>query len=187
MRSLLRRGEDGERGAAAVEFALVLPVLVLLIFGIVEFGFAFRDTLSVASATRSGVRTASSLPRSPTFNDDTVAAVSRAVTTLPAGAIKELWVYRAGNNGYPFGHADFSSGCSSCTVWQWSDASRSFLPPTSTWDPATQDACADTAQSVGVFLKIDHHFITGMFGADMTLTDHTVMRFEPKPLFQRCR
>ncbi|MBI4901015.1 MAG: pilus assembly protein [Actinobacteria bacterium] len=45
-----------ERGAAAVEFALVMPVLVMIMFGIMEFGYAFFIQSSVAGAARVGVR-----------------------------------------------------------------------------------------------------------------------------------
>jgi Flp pilus assembly pilin Flp len=45
-----------ERGAAAVEFALVLPILLLLVFGIVEFGLAFNRWITVTHAAREGVR-----------------------------------------------------------------------------------------------------------------------------------
>lgn len=44
------------RGAAAVEFALVVPLLVMILFGIMEFGYAFFIQASVASAARVGVR-----------------------------------------------------------------------------------------------------------------------------------
>ena len=51
------RGRDG--GAAAVEFALVLPVLVLILFGIIDYGLYFGNALDtrsgVASATRQAV------------------------------------------------------------------------------------------------------------------------------------
>jgi Flp pilus assembly protein TadG len=46
-----------EDGAAAVEFALVVPILILLVFGIIEFGFVFNQWLSVTHAAREGVRT----------------------------------------------------------------------------------------------------------------------------------
>ena len=46
----------GEKGASAVEFALVLPVLVLLVFGIVQFGILFYDYISITHAAREGVR-----------------------------------------------------------------------------------------------------------------------------------
>jgi Flp pilus assembly protein TadG len=44
------------RGAAAVEFALVVPLLVMILFGIMEFGYAFFIQASVAGAAREGVR-----------------------------------------------------------------------------------------------------------------------------------
>ncbi len=47
---------DGDRGAAAVEFALVLPLLLLLIFGIVDFGRAWNMQLALTQAAREGVR-----------------------------------------------------------------------------------------------------------------------------------
>ena len=45
-----------ERGAAAVEFALVLPILVMFIFGIVEFGRAYNARIKLTSAVREGAR-----------------------------------------------------------------------------------------------------------------------------------
>jgi hypothetical protein len=45
-----------EDGAAAVEMALVLPILLLLVFGIIEFGFIFNRYISVTHAAREGVR-----------------------------------------------------------------------------------------------------------------------------------
>jgi Flp pilus assembly protein TadG len=46
-----------ERGAAAVEFALVLPLLVLLIAGIAEFGRLYYLQTTISGAAREGVRT----------------------------------------------------------------------------------------------------------------------------------
>lgn len=45
-----------EAGASAVEFALVLPVLLLLVFGIVQYGFYFLAAQSASSAAREAVR-----------------------------------------------------------------------------------------------------------------------------------
>jgi Flp pilus assembly protein TadG len=45
-----------ERGAALVEFALVLSVLVLILFGIIEFGRAYNTKISLTHASREGVR-----------------------------------------------------------------------------------------------------------------------------------
>ena len=47
----------GERGAAAVEFALVVPLLLILVLGIAEFGRAYNISTTLASAAREGART----------------------------------------------------------------------------------------------------------------------------------
>ena len=51
-----RRGWGSERGAAAVEFALVLPILVLILFGVIEFGGVYNAQLMVTGAAREGAR-----------------------------------------------------------------------------------------------------------------------------------
>jgi Flp pilus assembly protein TadG len=48
----------GERGAALVEFALALPLLLVVIAGIVDFGFAFQRYEVVTNAAREGARMA---------------------------------------------------------------------------------------------------------------------------------
>jgi Flp pilus assembly protein TadG len=45
-----------EDGAAAVEFALVLPVLLLLLMGLIEFSLVFNAQISVTNAAREGAR-----------------------------------------------------------------------------------------------------------------------------------
>lgn len=45
-----------ERGAAAVEFALVAPILFSLVFGIIGFGFVFAQELSLGNGARQGAR-----------------------------------------------------------------------------------------------------------------------------------
>ena len=48
----------GERGASAVEFALIVPVLALFVFGIIEFGLAFMQMQTIRGALREGGRAA---------------------------------------------------------------------------------------------------------------------------------
>jgi hypothetical protein len=49
-------GERGERGAAAVEFALVVPFLILLVFGLITTGMTYSDHLAATNAVREGAR-----------------------------------------------------------------------------------------------------------------------------------
>jgi len=46
----------GETGASAVEFAIILPVLLVVVFGIIEFGFAIYDKTMITHASREGAR-----------------------------------------------------------------------------------------------------------------------------------
>jgi len=61
-RWVLRRGpRRDEPGVAAVEFALVMPVLVMLLFGIITTGLAYNDHISISNAAREGARLGSAL------------------------------------------------------------------------------------------------------------------------------
>jgi Flp pilus assembly protein TadG len=44
------------RGVAAVEFAICLPILIVLVFGSIEFGLMFYNKQVVTNASREGVR-----------------------------------------------------------------------------------------------------------------------------------
>ncbi len=45
-----------DRGAAVVEFALVVPILIFVIFGLVDFGRAFNTQIQLSQAAREGAR-----------------------------------------------------------------------------------------------------------------------------------
>ncbi|CAB3792382.1 hypothetical protein LMG28688_03498 [Paraburkholderia caffeinitolerans] len=45
-----------QKGAAAVEFAIVMPVLLMILFGIVELGIALYDKAVITNAAREGAR-----------------------------------------------------------------------------------------------------------------------------------
>ena len=48
-----------QQGAAAVEFALIVPWLIAIIFGISQFGIAFNSWITLSNAAREGARRAS--------------------------------------------------------------------------------------------------------------------------------
>ncbi len=56
MSRLFLRGIEDKRGQSTVEFALVLPVLLLIVFGIIEFGFILNAYVTVISSAREGAR-----------------------------------------------------------------------------------------------------------------------------------
>jgi Flp pilus assembly protein TadG len=50
------KSKENERGAAAVELAVILPLLLLILFGIMEFGRAYNVQVSLTQAAREGAR-----------------------------------------------------------------------------------------------------------------------------------
>jgi hypothetical protein len=53
-----RAGRAQDEGASALEFGIVVPVLLLLLFGMIEFGLIFQGQLAVTHAAREGARLA---------------------------------------------------------------------------------------------------------------------------------
>ena len=49
-------GQKKERGQAMVEFVLVVPIFLVLIFGIVDFGLGIHAWLTITNASREGAR-----------------------------------------------------------------------------------------------------------------------------------
>ena len=80
-----RKCARNESGQALVEFALVLPLLCLVLFGIIQFGITLKDYLALTDAVRAGARQGA-VAR---FENDplgtTVTAVRDAAGDLSAG------------------------------------------------------------------------------------------------------
>ncbi|MEH7352858.1 TadE/TadG family type IV pilus assembly protein [Neobacillus drentensis] len=74
-----------ENGQSLVEFALILPVLVMLLFGIVDFGRAFHAYLTIDHAGREAARAAS-------IGKDNAAVKLIAKNRATSIGLKEDWV-----------------------------------------------------------------------------------------------
>jgi Flp pilus assembly protein TadG len=66
MKQMVRLIRRSERGASLIETALVLPLLLLLVGGIVDLGGAFNSYIMVTNASREGARYASKFPKDAT-------------------------------------------------------------------------------------------------------------------------
>ena len=71
------------RGQAIVEFALILPIFLLLVLGSMEFGLVFHQYQIVTSASREGARVATL----GGTDAEVVAAVNAAASTINSGAL----------------------------------------------------------------------------------------------------
>lgn len=171
-RTLRLRSQD-EGGAALVEAAFIILPLCLFLFGIIEYGFIFKDSLTLSSASRAGARTASAEPRQGSFYPDTISAVERAAAAADFQQGDWVRIYRADPAGNP------SDNCSSsCVEYQWNGSSFAQTGGGG-WPEGSHVACLGPgADSVGVQIRQSHKAVSGFFG-DITLTEKTVMRFEP--------
>jgi Flp pilus assembly protein TadG len=94
--SLTQHDIKSERGQSMTELAMILPLLLILIFGIIQLGIAFNNYLAVTDAIRAGARKAT---------------VSR-LSSNPAGDC----VTAARNAGADLQQSKFNVTCSS--TWQ---------------------------------------------------------------------
>lgn len=81
---MISRYVRNTRGQAVVELALVLPFLLLLVVGMMEFGLALHDYITVAEASRAGARAAAV----GKDNETIISTVKAAAPTLDPEKIK---------------------------------------------------------------------------------------------------
>src|SRR3954447_8631848 len=144
----------GERGAVAVEAAIVTPLLMVLLLGIVEMSLLMRDVVSTNSSVRTGARVASSsagagpgtcqasanpppcTPTSaPAVAQVAADAIARAGSAMPKDSIQSLIVYSANSQGFPLPAGNTSMTCSSkCVVYVWDAPLGKFRYSSGSWD-----------------------------------------------------
>ena len=204
-RGALPRRREG--GAIAVETALLAPVLLVFLLGIVELSMFIRDYVAVTSAARTGVRVAAAAPDAgrcvnpvplpagdtscptngvPNFAKIAADAISRAGTALPKESIDHVMVYKANSGGYPGSLSSMPASCggvTNCVMYTWRPTLGAFRYASGSWDSRQVNACfPNNVDAVGVQVAARHDFLSGMFGQQLTMKDHAVMNFEPLPV-----
>jgi Flp pilus assembly protein TadG len=89
VRAKLRR----EDGAAAVEFALIVGLLAILVFGLLEYGLAFWQVQNLRAAAREGARVAAVR--------GTDADIKAAMQAASTGSLSGGWTFTKSPNGNP--------------------------------------------------------------------------------------
>jgi hypothetical protein len=116
----LRTRLRGDRGAAPVEFAIVAPLLFLLVFGIIDFGFGFHAWDATQNAAREGARVAATNSNSTTIitrAEDTVAFLSNPVAvSLECAPLVDPADPQSGNGAF--------GGCGAGASWAEGDLVR---------------------------------------------------------------
>ena len=86
---VLKKIRKREKGQALVEFALVLPLLIMLVCGIIDFGWLFYNVLSLQNACREGARKAIVISTSDSYQ---TLVYQKVQENLPDGLKKNLKV-----------------------------------------------------------------------------------------------
>ena len=84
-----------ERGAVFVEFALAVPILLLLGLGLVEYGMAWMATNDVNSAARDAARSGTSSPAYLTSDRTILMAIGSSLDSKELAGLKKVIVYKA--------------------------------------------------------------------------------------------
>lgn len=174
------RREEG--GSALVETAIVLSLLMVLSIGAFEWGMAFRDWLSVSSATREGARVAASAGTIGTADCAILEATAGSLLSIDDSRIQFVDIYQADTSGDPTAQLqryrprspDDAEGSLVCENW---------FPITIAYPPVSRDNIGAERDWVGVRLEFTHTWKTGLFWwtGGVTWSDRTIILMEPDP------
>jgi TadE-like protein len=177
-----------------VEFAMLLPLLALLLVGVIEMGFAFKEKLLVDNGVQIAARTGSALGQAEDVDTRVLQALEQGFSGLAnngAGQVLQAQIYRVAPDGSIDGSAintytyQYTSNPSDCN---WSSC-----PTTDgdygAWPPTTRDTRLDGGlESIGVKIFYGHEWILGtqLIVSDVACTNSSncwtesaVMRLEP--------
>jgi hypothetical protein len=185
-------GRQAPRGQSLVEMVLILPVLLMLTMGTLEFGFAFDHHLTLEYASREGARTGAALSNgggNPTvcsgIDPQIIAAVERVLTSpgsdVDLDEVPEIRIYQAGVNGQeqgPVARWTYSPGAGPMVDGQRID----YVLASSNW-PSCSRVSDPVPDSLGVSLTYTYRFRTplrALLGmTTIRMHDQTVMPLAP--------
>lgn len=192
---LRRMRARGDRGVVLVEAAFVSPILFFMMFSILEFGMAFRDYLALANTTRDGARAATVYGSDLYADYDILQEIASASGVISRQDIERIVVFKATGpnssvptacktasvinvcNSYPASALDLAQSEFGCRMDR--DLDRYWCPTAANGQTGRKTKVSDPPDYVGVWVKVNHVWITGLFGRSLAFTDETVMRIEP--------
>jgi Flp pilus assembly protein TadG len=161
----------GDRGAVLVEFALVFPILAMLLFGMLSAGMAWNTNLSLAHGARAAGRYAATLP---TYDYDSLDDYLDAVAARVVGA----------------SDGNLASGVTGrivCVAYVHPAGTATLDHTRRRYETTTvaraDSTCFDDGQSssekrVQVMVERGSNFETGLWSRSITLHQQVVFRYE---------
>ena len=188
-RRLLSRSE---RGSVVVESALALPLFLLLIFGTMEFGLAFRSYLTLSNSTRDAARFASTLGKDADADFQVINEAVSNLSSFKAGDIRKIVIFKATGPtsttaSGPLAACLTASVTNLCNTYlgpnitiNSTDYGCNYTSPDRFWCPTSRKvATSDPPDYIGIYIEVRHHGLTGVLGMTRDFHDEFVMRLEP--------
>lgn len=181
----MHQGDD--RGATAVEMALIGMLVFGLLFAIIEVSMAFRTRNSVGNAVASGVRAASVGTNNDTADYNTVRAVADALD-ITGVDITRIVIYRATSptddpSATCSGGLSVTGECNVYTPAHFALTAAEFgcgvTAPDRFWCPTSRGADVGSLDLIGVEITAEHRYMTGFLGDSFTFTTNSVLPVEP--------
>ena len=184
--------------AAAVEFAIILPVLIMLTLGIIDGSIMFFKWTTIGQSSRDGVRAVAEQPGDDYSDYSGLKAAGLVFAAVPEGDIERLVIYKATtdydgdnnplNNKPPAVCLTGTSGVANvCNVYSGSDlkANRAAYAAGTKhlyWPGINRDLWADSNDTdyIGVYVAARVRPPTGVLGGERILSQFTVARIEPQ-------
>jgi hypothetical protein len=183
---------DRSRGAVLVEAVFVTPIFFMLVFGILEVSLAMNDNLALASSVRAGTRVASASGSDAYADYGIIRTIQRESAALPRSQINYIVVYKAtGVGAAPDDRCRNGESIDDlCNVYRPGDFDRPKVDwgckdaknLDEYWCPMDRKVSLSGAgpDYVGVWMQVEHPWLTRMFGTTLTLDDSSVIRLEPR-------
>lgn len=177
-----------------IEAALVTPIFLMLVLGVTEVGLAMNDNLALSHSTRAGSRVASASGNDLFADYGILQSIARESSAIPRSQIKLIVVYKAAGFGAPpsstcRGGTAVADECNVYTPDDFDLEEENFGcgtgEPDASWCPQDRWVTLTSTRQpdyVGVWMKIEHPWVTRMFGSTLTLTDSSVIQLEPRGL-----
>ncbi len=177
-----RRDEAGQAGQSLVEFALVMPIFILLIMGLIEYGFLYNNILTVQYASRQGVSVAAEAGSLDGADCYVLRAVEDALRSpTNRTSVEAVEVFESDTNGDAIpGRANryIRSGTLACPG---SDQPYSLVGAEGYPQTLRGDSLSGGLDLVGVHIDFTYYGITPIgAGRSWAVSDGSTLRMEPK-------
>ncbi len=175
-RRATRSKRRASRGQALVEFALIFPLIMLLVLGATDVATLLDDHLDMVYAARSAARIGSILGTAPATDCAIVGAIRAAMSNNRNLQVQRIVIYQSDANGAPIGsNEDVYSGSTVCN----SDGTTTPAATSLGWPPSVRSTVPMFEDSLGVEIDFTYTFQIDLLGVGtFSSSDHAVMPLE---------